>query len=148
MAGCRGEEPGAKAAADLPKWRSSEWTELADAFVPWGCRARERKCLEGLLHATSERSLGAFSTLWELQAELSDDDFAEEELHHRLERKHPQYQPLLEAIRKYEGFARSLQDGFDVLRAEATARDAHGYVVTDIARDKDFVASVNRLHTR
>ena len=80
--------------------------------------------------------------------ELSDDDFAEKELHDRLERKHPQYQPLLEAIRKYEGFARRLQDGCDVLRAEATARDVHGYVVTDIARDKDFAASVNRLQTR
>ena len=128
-----------------PGWGGEAWGELAEAFAPGECRRRERRCLQELLHASNERALGALSTIWALQEGFDDEDYREEELHKRLAKARPEYQPILKGIRAYESFARSLQDAFDVLRAEATARDAQGLVVDTLAKDKDFSGSVQRL---
>jgi hypothetical protein len=90
--------------------------------------------------------LGALPTIWQLQTEFSDDGFREEELHNRLEEEEPGFGQLLAAIRAYEGFARSLQDAFDVLKTEAASLDAQGYVVPQIASDGDFRQSVRGLN--
>jgi hypothetical protein len=102
-----------------PRWKTEEWEQLARASAPSGCRLRERHCLRDLLVAADDRRLGALPTLWELQAEFDDDGIEEELLHNELEARAPEYGPLLGAIRAYEAFVRSLQDGFDLLRAEA-----------------------------
>jgi hypothetical protein len=86
--------------------------------------------------------------LWKLQDEFRDNEFTEERLHDRLEAVEPGHAPLLTAIRAYEAMARSLQDAFDVLRAEAGHSDIQGFVVTAIAKDEDFVRCVTGLHDR
>jgi hypothetical protein len=83
-----------------------------------------------------------------MQPEFDDESFQEESLHDRLEKLEPLYAPLLAAIRVYEAFARSLQDGFDVLRVEAAKRDAQGFTVPSIASNPDFKQSVANLHER
>ena len=129
-----------------PGWDSKAWAELAGAFAPAGSRAREKRCLRDLLHTADDRRLGALPTIWQLQAEFDDNEFREELLHNRLEKREPGYGTLLGAIRTYEAFARSLQDAFDVLKAEAARLDVQGYAVTSIARDLDFKRSVTGLH--
>jgi hypothetical protein len=131
-----------------PNWGNDAWAELANAFAPAACKAREKRYLRDLLHAADHRRLGALPTLWGLQVEFDNDDFREEVLHDRLEKSEPVYGPLLTAIRAYEAFARSLQDGFDVLKAEAARLDAQGFVVPVIARDGDFKQCVQGLHER
>ncbi len=131
-----------------PGWNNGEWEELATAFAPSGCRARERRWLRDALNAADERRLGALPILWDLQAEFDDEEFREETLHDRLEERQPAYGPLLAAIRAYEAFARRLQEAFDVLRAEASSQDARGFVVTDIAGDADFKECVKGLDKR
>ena len=138
-----GERPRAR-----PGWSGDAWQELATAFAPGACKARERRCLQELLHSSDDRSLGALPTIWQLQQEFGDKDYDEERLHNRLQQERSEYRPLLEAIRKYEAFARSLQDAFDALRAQAAAPDAQGFVVSQIARDKDFRRSVSGLDKR
>ncbi|MBE7558425.1 hypothetical protein HS125_05580 [bacterium] len=86
--------------------------------------------------------------MWELQDEFEDDGYEEEEVHHLLERRAPEYGSLLQAIRAYEAFARRLQDAFDILRSESARRDAQGYPVPEVARDEEFCQSVNGLHDR
>lgn len=139
---------GEKPPRTKPGWDSEAWAELAGAFAPAGCRAREKRCLRDLLHAADDRRLGALPTLWQLQAAFDDDAFREEPLHDLLEKREPAYGQLLEAIRAYEAFARSLQDAFDVLKAEAARLDAQGFAVPGIANDADFKRSVKGLHER
>jgi hypothetical protein len=129
-----------------PGWDKEGWAQLAEAFVPSTCKVQEKRYLRDLLHATDERRLGALPTIWQLQAEFDDDQFREELLHDRLKEREPMYGPLLQAIRNYEGFARSLQDSFDVLKAEAARPDTQGFAVPEIARDPDFQESVQGLH--
>jgi len=129
-------------------WGNEGWDELARAFAPSACRVRERRFLRGLLHAGDDRQLGALPTIWQLQAEFEDEEFREEPLHDRLEKREPAYGRLLEAIRAYEAFARRMQDAFDTLRAEAAPLDAHGFAVPEIARNADFGRSVASLHER
>lgn len=129
-------------------WGSEGWEELAQAFAPSACKAREKRYLHDLLHASDDRRLGALPTIWQLQPDFGDEEFREELLHDRLEKREPGYQQLLAAIRAYEALARSLQDAFDVLRAEAARLDAQGFAVLGIARDVDFKRSVANLHRR
>lgn len=129
-------------------WSEQRWAELADAFSPETCRRLERRVLKNLLLETEQRNLGAFPVLWKLQDEFRSDEFAEETLHDRLEVVEPSFAPLLRAIRAYEAMARSLQDAFDVLRAEAGQSDIQGFGVTSIAKDKDFVRCVTKLHDK
>lgn len=129
-----------------PGWDNKAWTELARAFAPTACKARERQYLRGLLLAAEERRLGALPRIWQLQAEFDDEKFLEESLHERLEKLEPEYGPLLEAIRAYEAFSRSLQDAFDVLKAKAAGLDAQGFVVPEIAGDDAFKRSVKSLY--
>lgn len=129
-------------------WRNEEWIELAEAFSPAGAKLRERRYLHDLLHAGTDRRLGALPIIWELQSEFAGDDFAEERLHERVRRRAPEYGPLLDGIRAYETFARSLQDAFDTLRAEATRNDAHGFSVPSITSDADFNKCVEGLDAR
>ena len=131
-----------------PGWSGGSWDELALAFVPSECKAKEKRCLRGLLLTAGDRQLGALPTIWQIQADIADGDFSEERLHDRIEELVPGYQPLLDAIRSYEAFARCLQDGFDLLRAEAGRPDAQGFSVSDIAQDREFQQSVKGLHKR
>jgi hypothetical protein len=131
-----------------PGWSKEMWSELARAFAPSACKAREKRYLRDLLHAADDRRLGALPAIWQLQAEFKDDEFREELLHNRLEEREPPYRQLIEAIRAYEGFARSLQDAFDVMKAEAARLDVRGFAVPEIARDVDFKRSVKGLHER
>jgi hypothetical protein len=129
-------------------WDSKAWAELAEAFAPLGCKTREKRYLQDLLLAANGRRLGALPTIWELQAQFTDEGFGEEPLHDRLQEREPHLASLLVAIRAYESFARSLQDGFDVLKSEAGGLDAQGFAVHEIAGDKDFEQSVKSLHRR
>lgn len=129
-------------------WGSEGWEELAQAFAPSACKAREKRYLRELLHAADDRRLGALPTIWQLQADFDGDEYREELLHDRLETREPGYRRLLGGIRAYEVFARSLQDGFDTLGAEAARLDAQGFAVPEIARDADFKRSVTNLHER
>jgi hypothetical protein len=131
-----------------PGWTGEAWAELARAFAPANALTREKRFLEELLLQSKERPLGALPAIWQLQERYDDENFSEEDLHNRLEKRQPNYGPLLDAIRGYESFARSLQDAFDVLKAEAATRDAQGFVVTTIASDTDFKRSVSGLHKR
>lgn len=126
-------------------WDSKAWAELAEAFAPSTCKGREKRHLREQLLAADDQRLGALPKIWQLQTEFSDEGFQEEELHNRLEEVEPDYGQLLAAIRAYEGFARSLQDAFDVLKAEAAVQDAQGFAVLQIARDADFRQSVENL---
>ena len=129
-------------------WNTSQWSELAQAFAPATARAKEKRMLRRLLLATDERQLGALPELWELQANSAEEEIQEERLHTDLEGRVPTYGALVQAIRNYEAFARSLQDAFNVLRAEAAAPDARGFVIPHVARNEAFQASVNRLDER
>lgn len=130
-----------------PNWTNRNWQELADAFAPYNCKSQERRYLRNLLLDERERRLGVLPTLWQLVSE-SRDDLTEEALHELLARREPANAPLLNAIRSYEAFARSLQDAFDLLRAEATTLDARGFEITSIANDADFKLCANNLHER
>ncbi|MXZ69946.1 MAG: hypothetical protein F4Z04_00355 [Acidobacteria bacterium] len=131
-----------------PNWRIAAWDELATAFGPSRSKKWEQRCLRNLLLASDDRRLGALPMLWELQATFEDDRFREELLHDHLEARAPELGPLLRAIRSYEAFVRSLQDGFDVLRAEAAGVEVHGFAVPQIAADQEFERSVRGLHER
>jgi len=124
------------------------WAELAQALAPSTCKAREKRFLRNLLHATDQRRLGALPAIWRLQSEFDDSEFREELLHDRLEQDDPSYRPLLSAIRSYEAFARSLQDAFDVMRTAAARRDVQGFAVHEIASCPNFEQSVSELHKR
>lgn len=130
-------------------WGGKEWTELADAFNPSMCRVQEKKYLRDLLLATEGRRLGALPKIWSLLDEfkvLRGEEFREEILHDRLQEREPSYAPLLEAIRAYERFARSLQDAFDILRCKAAALDAQGFDVPSIGKDADFKGCAEGVH--
>jgi hypothetical protein len=129
-------------------WNGDTWAGLAGAFAPSACKMREKRYLRDLLLSVDDRQLGALPILWQLQAEFKDDEFQEEVLHRRLMEQAPKYGPLLKAIRAYEAFARSLQDAFDVLKAEASTLDAQGFDVPAIAKDADFKSCVTGLHDR
>jgi hypothetical protein len=132
-------------------WSTETWFELAKAFAPQRAMSREKKYLRDLLLSTDSRRMGAFRSLWELQPkfiDLGDDAYLEESLHDNLEKKDPSYGPLLNAIRAYEAFGRSLQDAFDTLRAEASVRDVRGFSISAIAGDADLKKSVSNLHAR
>jgi hypothetical protein len=131
-----------------PGWDKAEWAELAEAFAPGECKGQERRFLRELLCAEDDRKLGALPDIWALQAGFANGDYREEVLHDRLEEVVPAYGMLLKAIRAYEAFARSLQDGFDVLKAVAASADSEGFTVPEIAGDADFAMSVDGLHKR
>jgi hypothetical protein len=131
-----------------PVWRNKEWAELANAFAPATTKTREKRYLRDLLLVTDDRRLGALPAIWRLQPEFADFEVSEESLHDRLEKREKSLAPLLQAIRAYEAFARSLQDAFDLLRAEAARLDAQGFSTPAIANDSDFKRSVKGLHNR
>lgn len=158
LAGLRGAEPlfakwrdalenglSAKPPKTHPRWAAADWLELAQAFLPDGAGPHERKILRELLLSADARRLGALPDLWSLQNDVGDDAFAEEMLHDRLEAHARSYVPLLTAIRAYEGFARSMQDAFDVLRHRAGVPDSKGFALSAIAPDPDYQACVAGL---
>jgi hypothetical protein len=107
----------------------------------------KKKHLRNLLLAADEHPLGALQDIWRLQDEFSDDDYQEERLHSVLSQRVPAYRQLLAAIRAYETFARSLQDAFDIFKAEA-ASDTPGYLISDIAADLEFKQCVQGIHLK
>ncbi len=131
-----------------PRWTSEEWTELATAFAPSALGSREKRFLRDVLHSTDEKRLGALSAIWQLQDDFVDDTYREEDLHQRLEERVPALTPMITAVQRYEDLARSLQDAFDVLKANAGAEDAQGFSVPDVARNNDFRTSVDGLESR
>jgi hypothetical protein len=131
-----------------PGWDNQSWAELAGAFAPAAAKAKEKRFLRELLLFGEDHRLGALPLLWDLQSGFDDDELREEVLHDRLEKREPSYGQLLTAIRSYESFARSLQDGFDVLTAEAARPDAQGFAVPEAGLVEDFRTSVAGLHSR
>ena len=129
-------------------WGSGEWTKLANAFVPWGATGLEKQFLRELLLEVGDNSLGALPAIWELQSEIEDERFREELLHEKLREREPQFAGLLDGIRAYELFARSLQDGFDLLRAEASRSNGLAFEVTQVARQPDFIRAAENLKER
>jgi len=130
-------------------WSSNAWDELARAFAPGASNTHEKRYLRKLLLSEDDRRLGALPILWQLQAEFKNDEFQEETLQRRLGERAPEYGPLLKAIRAYEEFARSLQDAFDVLKAEASEAsrlDTQGFEVSQITHDDDFKQCAEGLH--
>lgn len=131
-----------------PGWNADDWQELAAAFAPGAAKIRERRCLHDLLHATADHPLGALPSIWTLQERFTDDDYADERVLRALGEQRPDYRQLLAAIVAYERFARSLEDAFDVLRAEAGSDDARGYRVSAIGGDDGFISCVGDLDAR
>ena len=131
-----------------PGWAANAWLDLANAFAPETAKTRERRCIRDLLLSADNRRLGAFHAIWKLQEDFDADTFCEELLHNRLEQVEPEYGPLLTAIRAYEGFARSMQDAFDLLRSVAAGCDSHGFQTSGIRNDADFEKSIHNLHER
>jgi hypothetical protein len=89
--------------------------------------------------------LGALPDLWALQPQFAGDSYTEESLHYALEARNKAYKPIVCAIRAYEKFARALQDGFDVLRSNASAIDSNRYQIDRIAHDAGFVECTRQL---
>lgn len=129
-------------------WNLERWTELADAFAPASSTAPERTYLKRLLLKGDRDHLGALPLIWKAHSEFEDKTFSEEALHPRLEELDPSLVPLIQAIRAYELFCRSLQDAFDLLRAEAGWSDSRGYHIPDIAKDVEFEQCTHLLHER
>jgi len=129
-------------------WALTDWKELADAFPPLPIPKKEKSVLYELLHSTDNMKLGALPDIWKLQSEIPEDDYHEEWLHKRLKEQQPRYSHLIDTIQAYEQFARSLQDAFDILRAEAVRSDIHGFHVPDIIRDPDFINCIHDLDTQ
>lgn len=130
-----------------PNWTLRDWSNLAEMFALDRCRGHERRYLRALLLSNKDHNLGFLPVLWQIISE-NGADLSEESLHNVLEKREPSCASLLNAIRSYEAFARSLQDAFDVLRADAATLDARGFKITDIAKEPDFLASVNELQRR
>jgi len=130
-----------------PGWRSDAWEELARAFRPSDCRTQEKKCLRRLLLPESDK-LGALPAIWQLQEESENESLIDKVLHESLEQRRPEYAPLLQAIRAYEAFARSLQDAFDVMKAMAATSVVTGISLPLVGNDADFQESVDGLHLR
>lgn len=129
------------------RWKAEDWLEIAQAFLPDAAGPRERKCLRAMLLEPTA-ALGALPEIWSLQQGLADDSFDEASLHDQLEAQNRTHAPLLQAIRAYEAFARSMHDAFDVLRHRAGGADVHGFPLTAIAPDADFRASIAGLPQR
>lgn len=131
-----------------PQWNTEQWEELADSFRPDQAKGRERQVLRELLLSGGGARLGALPEIWKLQDRFEDDGYDERRLHELLAKREPSYATLLDAIRRYEEFARALQDGFDLLRAAASRRTGTGFHLPWIASDKEFAAAVRRLESR
>jgi hypothetical protein len=129
-------------------WKTEDWAGLAEATAPHAAKRREKRYLRESLHATDVRALGALPAIWRLQSEFTEDTFAEELIHQRLEEQLPSSAALLQTIRAYERFCRGLHDGFDLLRSEAAAADTQGFEISRIGRDGDFVTSLAGLDHR
>lgn len=128
-------------------FKAKDWETLAAAFHPDQCSGPEREFLRNLLLAADDR-MGALPTIWQLQPGFKKENYSEEELHARLLDQAPHFRPLLNAIKAYEGFARRLQDAFDLLRAEASKSDCIAFEIAEIAKDPDFIISVSQLHQK
>jgi len=126
-------------------WALPDWKELADAFPPLPIPKKEKSVLYELLHSSDNMRLGALQDIWKLQPEIDSDDYHEEWLHERLKVKQPRYSHLIETIQAYEQFSRSLQDAFDILRAEAVRSDIRGFHVPDITKDPDFIHCIQNI---
>jgi len=131
-----------------PAWRSEDWHDLAESFFPNGAGRHEKRVIQRLLHSDGDRTLGALPAIWNLQDEFTDEEYCEESLHSRLKEVLPSAIVLLDAIKTYEAFCRSLQDGFDLIRALAGGKDARGFDVASIGDDADFRSSFEGLHTQ
>lgn len=129
-------------------WKASDWCELAEAVAPHFTGSLERRYLRDALHAGDQRALGALPAIWRLQEEFTEEDFAEEMLHARLAEELPACATLLQAIRAYEHFCRSLHDAFHLIRAEAGAADARGFEIRTIGEDEELSGSLSELDRR
>lgn len=124
---------------------TNEWAALAEAMAPHNMKSNEKQFLKSLLH---NENLKALPAIWRLQAEITDDQFTEETLHARLEVERPEYASLLDAIRHYEHFARSMHDSFEIIRTSATQAGAKGLNLRSLSDNHDFSSSVMELSTK
>ncbi len=65
----------------VPHWTQDDWRELAEAFVPYGQRQREKRCLKKLLLTTDADNLGALVAIWNLLEHLGKDQADEMVFH-------------------------------------------------------------------
>lgn len=128
-------------------WKKEDWRELAAAFLPHGAGTHEKSWLRKVLHSGDERSLEAFPEIWKLVAEYGDDSetINERMLHSKLHLAAPAYEGLLETISTYERFCRILIDAFDILRNEATGRDAEGLGFLSLVGDDEFAQLAGKV---
>jgi hypothetical protein len=129
-------------------WNQEQWSRLATLLSPDGAGRREKKRLRELLHSSDERTLGALPAIWELQEHLREEEYSEESLHAALRKRRPSYGPLLDAIRAYERFCRSLTDALNILLAEGATADIQGLTVAALGNDKDFRDCVQGVDDR
>ncbi len=127
---------------------SKVWDELAQAFSPAAAKSRERKFICTALHDEAGRKLGALSPIWKVIAGQNGENIEEEKVHKELVRRVSSLAPLIRAIRRYEIFARSVHDAFDVLRAVASTKDVGGFTVADAAGEMDFAKPVANLQAK
>lgn len=129
-------------------WKSEDWQRLAGAFLPQGAGSREKTWLRRTLLSGKERALEALPEIWKLFADRgeSPEEIDEKDLHEKLRQAEPRYGGLTRAISTYEGFCRVLLDVFEILRAEATRRDAEGLSFSSVARDDDFSRLSGKLN--
>jgi hypothetical protein len=118
--------------------KPDDWKELASVFLPQGAGSLEKSWLKRIL--LSEIDLEALPEIWKLVAEYgeSPEEIDEKDLHKRLSLAAPRYDGLIRAIHAYEGFCRFVSDAFNILRVEATVRDAKGLIPSSLARDAEF----------
>ena len=127
------------------RWNKETWQELAECFLPYKARRRERKYIRDLLlNSKGFHSLGAFGHIWELLIDENHDEFKENKFHIKLAHKFPQYAVLLQAIQAYENYCRLLTDAFEIIRYEASNKDSHGYNLSNIIKDGEFCSLIEK----
>lgn len=126
-----------------PGWAAADWLELASALDPDRAKTREKRWLREKLLATGEGQLAALREIWALVPTKSEDATNEPELHRRLKQKLPAYGPLLDGIRAYEAFARTLQDAFDCFRLAAST--GQSFSLASMASRREFTALSTRV---
>lgn len=127
-------------------WSAASWNELAGAFAPGQTPNAEANCLRQFLRGDENAGLGALPSIWSLLVNFAEKGFREDHLHRRLGKERPEFRPLLAAICNYERFARSLQDGFDLMRGATGVADPSGIDIKHLAGSEPFRRATEGLH--
>ena len=127
-------------------FKTDEWRQLAELFLPHGAHKKEKTCLRRMLLSNESSKFGALKDIWQLCGDLDDNDVDERTFHQLLKENAPQHAVLLTAVRAYEYFCRLLTDAFDTLRYAASCSDATGCKFTAVEQDKQFTDIAAQTH--